>query len=309
MADYTKLNQTDIETLLDRYDLGPLEAAAPLSGGQANSSYQLTTPKGYFTLSVCDEKTAKETRVLTRVLEALASHGFPTTHLVPARDGRAFVTFREKPVYIKTYLDGEVSRDLDPAMLAQVGQAMARLHTLPAPDGLPPAFPYGLAYFNEVLDTEISHPFKEWLSGKKAYMEATLDLSMARGFIHGDIFWDNLLFDRGNLVAVLDFEEACQYFFLYDLGMAAVGCCSSDGSFDRDKVSRLVRGYQARRPLSGKEKGQFTPFLVYAATAAAFWRFRQYNIRRPDPARADTYQELAALADQAAGLGPNAWGM
>ncbi len=302
MAAYTKLNIKELTGLLENYDLGPLEDHAPLSGGQANSSYKLFTPKGQFTLSVCDEKTEEEIIVLTRVLTFLADQSFPATRLVRTKTGSSSISYKDKPVYIKEFLDGEVCPDLNCTMLIQVGNAMARLHQLSAPKGLPAAFPYGLDHFDEVLDTNITHPFKNWLAEKKDFLDQNLDRSMARGFIHGDVFWDNLLFNKGALTAVLDFEEACQYFLLYDLGMAAVGCCSKDGAFDPEKINGLLAGYQEIRPLSAVEKEQFKPFLIYAATAAAFWRFRQYNLRYPDQNRADYYKELADLADQVPNL-------
>jgi homoserine kinase type II len=106
---------------------------------------------------------------------------------------------------------------------------------------------------------------------------------MARGLIHGDIFWDNLIFKKGTLTAVLDFEETCHYFLLFDLGMAAVGCCSAEGRFQCRKRSPGCYGAtKTAALLTDSEKAQFVPFLVYAATATAFWRFRQYNLRYPD---------------------------
>lgn len=302
MADYTKLSMEEIHGLAAHYDIGDLASAVPLTGGQANSSFKLTTVKGCYTLSVCDEKSPDDVNTLTRILAYLEARQFPVTRLVRPVSGPDVLRHRGKPVYLKEYLDGEVIQDLDRPMMEQVGAAMARLHGLPAPKGVPGAFPYGLSRFDQVLDSDIAHPFKAWLREKTAYLTSRLDPDMPKGFIHGDLFWDNLLFDKGRLNAVLDFEEACRYFFLYDLGMAAVGCCACNGRFNADKVSWLLRGYQASRPFTAKETDQFIPFLVYAATAAAFWRFRQYNLRYPDPDLADHYQPLADLADQAPAL-------
>ncbi len=302
MAGYTKLSTEDIRTILKNYDLGDLKSAIPLSGGQANSSYRLRTSRGNLTLSVSDEKSSEEIYTLTRVLDYLEANRFPATHLVRPAGSSNFISYKGKPVYIKEFLDGEALRKLDRPMLEQVGDAIARLHELPPPEGVPRAFPYGLAHFDEALTADLFHPFKGWLKDKKDRLESELDLTMARGFVHGDIFWDNLLFNERKLTAVLDFEKACQYFLLYDLGMAAVGCCSAEGRLDAEKITWLLRGYQTRRPLSDPEKGQFVPFLVYAATATAFWRFRQYNLRFPDSDLADSYKELAALAGQAPAL-------
>jgi homoserine kinase type II len=297
LAELTTLNNQDIQSILKSYDLGNLNSANPLSGGQANSSYRLLTSMGSFTLSVCDEKSKEEIDFLTRVLNYLESKRFPATRLVRTIAGHNFIDYKNKPVYIKQFLDGSVIRELDRPMLEQVGNAIARLHELKTPKGTPHEFAYGLEHFAEVLTAGISHPFKKWLKDKTGMLKSELDLTMARGFIHGDIFWDNLLFKEGKLIAVLDFEEACQYFLLFDLGMAAVGCCSVEGRFDEEKITWLLQGYQNRRPLTSFERTQFIPFLVYAATATAFWRFRQYNLRYQDLNQADRYKEMAALAD------------
>ena len=82
-----------------------------------------------------------------------------------------------------------------------------------------------------------------------------------------------------------------------------MGCCARYGFFDMDRVACLIRGYETASPLSGREKTQYRVFLVYAATAAAFWRFRQYNVRYPDLDKKDSYKELADLADQVRGMG------
>ena len=302
MADLTILSTEDIRSILTNYDLGDLKSAIPLSGGQANSSYRLLTSRGSYTLSVCDEKSPEEIHTLTRVLEYLDANRFPATRLVRPVIGNNFISYKSKPVYIKQFLDGSVIRELNYPMIEQVGNAIAQLHELTAPDCVPHVFAYGFEHFDEILTADISHPFKDWLKDKTDILKSGIDLTMARGFIHGDIFWDNLLFKKGKLTAVLDFEEACQYFLLYDLGMAAVGCCSAEGRFNADKITWLLRGYQNRRLLTGPEKAQFIPFMVYAATSTAFWRFRQYNLRYPDLNLADNYKEMAALADQAADL-------
>lgn len=301
MAEYTRLCTREIHDILNHYTLGTLDSAVPLDGGQANSSYLLTTAQGRFTLCVCDEKNMAELGVLTRVLSCLEDEEFPCPRLVLTAAGEPFLQHRDKPVYVKEFWEGEVVHHLSPGMLDQVGGAMARLHALPCPQDLPRAFPYGMASFEPVLSKTLSHPFQSWLKEKIDWLSSHLDLTMARGFIHGDIFWDNLLFDGDRLAAVLDFEEASHYYLLYDLGMAAVGCCSADGRMSWEKVGQLIQGYERRRPLNRRERAQFIPFLVYAATAGAFWRFRQYNLRHPDSDLADHYKSLAALADEAQG--------
>ncbi len=296
MADYTKLTIKIVKKLIAGYDLGEFESMTPLDGGQANSSVKISTKTGLFTLSVCDEKNQEEIQCLTRVLSHLEAQGFPATRLVRTQSKKSFILHGGKPVYIKEFLAGEVCSNLSPRMLVQVGQAMAKLHGLEAPQGLPKQFPYGLKTFNEIFDG--NHPYVDWLREKKKFLETAIDPTMDKGFIHGDIFWDNLLFSDQSLVAILDFEEACIYYKLYDLGMAAVGCCAKSQTFSMDRVKQLVAGYQQVCPLGDAEKKQLKIFMEYAAVAASFWRFRQYNLRYPTPDKKDNYLELSSLADQ-----------
>lgn len=298
MADYTRLSTDIVKKLLDQYDLGKFESATPLDGGQANSSIQIKTRTGDYTLSVCDEKSAEEIQSLTRVLAYLETHGFPTTPLVRPKNKKTFIDYDGKPVYIKRFLPGRVCPTLSPDMRYQIGLTMAKLHSLEPPTGVPEQFPYGIKSFEEIFTAKISHPYVEWLKKKKVFIKKAIDPTMEKGFIHGDIFWDNLLFSKDTLVAILDFEEACTDYKLFDIGMAAVGCCAKNGLFSMDQVQQLLNGYQVMIPLTTAEKKQLKIFMEYAAVAASFWRFRQYNIKYPSVDKKDNYKELSSLADQ-----------
>ena len=298
MANYTKLTSPELKTLLDNYDLGEVLQVSPLEGGQANSSLKVSTVRETFTLSICDEKNGEDIENLTSILAYLDEKRFPTTKLIKTKDDKKFVFHKSKPVFIKRFLQGEVIHDLTPTMIRQVGRAMAHLHSLEPLDSMKSYFPYGIEAFDTLLKEEFTHEYLDWLANKKSYLERTMDPDMPRGFIHGDIFWDNVLFDEDLLVAILDFEEACHFYKLFDIGMAAVGCCSNNGNFNLSHITELLGGYAEICPFTTHEKSQLNVFIEYAAVAASFWRFRQYNIRHPNPDNAESYKELSALADQ-----------
>jgi homoserine kinase type II len=297
MADYTKLTANEIEVLAASYDLGKLDSITPMQGGQANSSFKISTGEGFFILSVCDEKNIQQIDYLTKILVYLEIKKFSTSRLVKTRNGDFFITRDDTPVYIKKYINGKVIKSLNPHMLVQVGEAMARLHCIPSLNILPGRFPYGLDSFEEIFEIDMQHPYVDWLKQKQKFLKQSIDPEMDRGFIHGDIFWDNLLFSKDRLIAMLDFEEACHYYKLYDIGMCAVGCCGKGGSFDMKKVGFLLDGYQQYYLLSQPEKQQLKIFMEYAAAAGSFWRFCQYNIKYPHHDMAQSYQELSSLAD------------
>jgi homoserine kinase type II len=296
MAGYTLLTEKEIARLLSCYDLGELLESEPMKGGQANSSYKVTTGRGAFILSVCDEKNEKEIALLTSLLAHLRQYGFPTSNPVPTLSGSLMTGHENKPVYLKEYIGGGVKRQLSEAMLYQVGQAVSTLHSIPSLKNLGNRFPYGLDAFEEMTDLE--HPYIDWLTKRASFLHNAIDPELSKTLIHGDIYWDNLLFSDNELVAVLDFEEACNYYSLYDLGVCAVGCCSENNQLNMEQIQTLLRGYQQDHLLSGHEKEQLKVFIEYAGVAGSFWRFRQYNVRYPSPQMKDSYKELSALADQ-----------
>ena len=298
MAAYTQLTPEEVRDLVSQFPVGTITKISPQDGGQANSSYRIRTERGRFILSVCDEKSSDEVQTLIRVLADLNRHNFPTSTPVAMENGKYLLSHQGKPVYLKEFIPGDVVRDLTLPMIEEIGRAMGQLHGVPVPQGIAPKFPYGFDAFDQYLVAPLDHKFTTWLKDQIQYLKETMDTGMAKGLIHGDIFWDNLVFEGEGLKAVLDFEEACQYYFLFDLGMAAVGCCSRDGRFDADQVRALIQGYESTRPLSETERTQFPAFLIYAVVAGAFWRFCQYNIHHPSEDKKDYYRELADLADQ-----------
>jgi len=117
--------------------------------------------------------------------------------------------------------------------------------------------------------------------------------------LHGDIFTSNIVITAAQEPVIMDFEESCYYYRLFDLGMAAIGTSSENGQLNIAKINALLKGYQQYNLLTAIEKRCFKIFLSYAATATAFWRFRQFNILVPIAARKDSYKEMQQLAIQA----------
>jgi len=298
MASYTQIDLDDIKRIVSRYDLGEVSAFENLIGGQANSSFKLTTATGFFILSICDEKSFTEVGQLAVLLRHLEEQGFPTTPVINAADGRLVIEHQGKPVLIKRYMEGTVPEEMKPKMLYRLGREIARLHQIEAPMGLPNRFAYGLKSFDEVIFSPADDAYRTWLKKKKAHLEQTIRPDLPRCLIHGDIFYDNTLFRDDALVAIIDFEEACRYYRVFDLGMCAVGACNTKGLADLKKTRILVDGYRSLRRLEPAEKEQLQTFVIYGAVATSFWRFRRYNLILPDSANSRTYLKMNTIADQ-----------
>ena len=298
MAVYSDISVEELNGLLSRYDLGKLQGYNNLAGGLANSSFRITTETGEYTLSICDEKNLQDIEMLTALLVQLEEQQYPSSRLIRTSDGRRLLEYQGKPVYVKEYIQGEVVKLLSENMLAQVGEKLAHLHTIKPHPLLPTSHAYGLECFDDVIQSSVQHPFVNWLSEKRDFLVKNILSDLPIGFIHGDLFHDNLLFSEGRLVAVLDFEEACYFAKVFDLGMTVIGCCVRNYAISIELVRALVSGYQQQRVLEQAERNSLAVSIQYAAIGTAFWRFRQYYIRNPDDDQSEAHLEMQVLADQ-----------
>jgi len=92
------------------------------------------------------------------------------------------------------------------------------------------------------------------------------------GVIHGDLFLDNALFENGELSCVIDFSQACNGDFLFDLAVTDLSWCDSD-----EKTEALLEGYGATLTLD-----EFRPYRDYATL---FYSVNRYH-------NGGNYQEL-----------------
>lgn len=301
MATYTKLNQHDIQILADNYQLKVTEFEA-MDGGNGNSSHLIKTKEDTYVLTVCDDKVFDEVLKMGQLLLLLERHEVPCTRLISTINGDILITHSNKPVMLKVYIEGQVHDNLNETMLSQLGIQTAKLNQISAPDYLPTNHPYGRQHFPKVVGLNIDQKYESWLAAEINYLDKNVADNLPLGLIHGDLFNDNLLFENENFKAIIDFEEACYYYSVFDLGMAIVGTCLDNTSINLNKVNALVNGYQQIRPLEPIEKDSLQMFIRYAAAATSYWRFNQYNIEMPCKDKAQHHWQMVQIAEEVSAM-------
>ena len=302
MARYTTLSSSELAHIVAQYAIGTPLKLEEVHGGFGNSNFKLTTTDGEFLLKVCDEKDPIELKMQISLLEHLHDHAYPTVYPILTKNQKPLTHETFGSVMLYPFLQGKQPQS-SPNTLAQLGEALAKLHHIPPISGLP-CFAMGISqitpFFKEVQGTQFAtHPFVESLKSQLESMEPQLNVPLPMGLLHGDLFLDNTLFDGDQMVAILDFEEGCYDTLLIDVGMTIVGCCyTSQHELNIKSVRRFLDTYNAVRPLTESEWEHLDCFVHYAALSIAFWRFRQFNIRRPDAHRANTYQEMITRSKQ-----------
>ena len=297
MGLYAHLDRAAVASLARRFGIDDITAFSVMDGGSENTNYCIETNSGKYVLTLCDQKSLQHATNLANLLGYLTEQGIRTSRVVVPPKGPVVILHDQKPVILKRYVDGNITANITGNLLLQLGEEMARLHKISTPSYLPKSFPYGRSYFPEVTDSSLDHAYIDWLSEKNSYLQKRIPENLPMTFIHGDVFFDNLIVRGDQLIAIIDFEEACHYYRSFDLGMVIVGTCRGRQGICFRKARRFIRGYQNDMTLRSDERECLQAFAVYAAVATSFWRFRQYHLRRPEPRFYDRHVEMQTLAD------------
>ena len=297
MALYAQLDRSAVEGLIHRFGISNFTAFSVMDGGMENTSYCVETSSARYVLTLWDQKSLRHATNLANLLVYLTNQGIRTSRVVVPPNEPIVVLHDEKPVMLKRYVDGNVSANLTGNLLIQLGEEMARLHEIPAPSYLPQSFPYGRSHFPEVTNSKLGHAYIDWLCEKISYLRERIPQHLPMALIHGDVFFDNVIVQGDQLMAIIDFEEACHYYRGFDLGMVIVGACRDRKGISFEKAGRFIQGYEKETNIPTKEQETLKTFAVYAAVATSFWRFRQYHLRRPEPRLYNKHVEMQTLAD------------
>ena len=300
MTQYLKLQENDIREILGKYNLTPIDYKS-IEEGAGNTNYLVRTAQNHYIITIFEIEHIRVEN-LSRLLHLLEKYEFPTTRIRKLANGDVITRHQGKPTLLKPYIVGLVVKKLNEDMFNQVGAEMAILHEIPSPDYLPDQLAYGLETFPRVLDKGINLEYENWLGQRYDFLMEAIPSGLPRGLIHGDVFYDNVLFDGKKFKALIDFEDACQYYKVFDLGMAVVGLCTEGSKIILPKVRSLVKGYHTIRMLEEAEKEILQLFVEYAAIALSSWRFWKYNIDTPIAELSQKHWEMVNISKAASAI-------
>jgi homoserine kinase type II len=282
-----------------------------LRAGSVNSNFRLETSSGarYF-MRVYEEQDFAGARAEVAMIRQLAELGVPTPAPLERLDGDTPAAHAGKPVAIYPWIDGDIlcSRQVTPAVAQALGRALARVHACTERLSRVPRGRFGLDGLQARLDgierqSAAYGDDTRFIRQKLAQYGAGPRDRLPRGLIHGDLFRDNVLWQDGELAALIDFESASEGIFAYDVMVCVHAWCYRD-AFDAELVRALIDGYCSVRPLEAVEWAQLRSEGALAALRFATTRISDFELRTPPgeaPAR-DYRRFLQRLAALEAGV-------
>jgi homoserine kinase type II len=98
------------------------------------------------------------------------------------------------------------------------------------------------------------------------------------GLVHGDLFRDNVLWEKGRIAALLDFESAHEGPFVFDLAVTILSWSFRD-DFELPVARAIVSGYRGVRELEDTERAAFFDEAVLACLRFTVTRITDEAIR------------------------------
>ncbi|WP_221793984.1 homoserine kinase [Oceanobacter mangrovi] len=290
MAVYTRLTTAELGQFLQAFALGELTQASDINGGVENTNYRLVTTHGRYVLTLFEHHQPAEVQDFVRLARHLNNAGF----LVPApladQHGNWLHSLAGKPAILCELLPGDHIEDASPRQCWEIGEALARLHlaskVLEQPRPNSRGFDWWQRIYSEATrwlepaDYRLLSSEMAWQMSNRVRWKA-----LPRGWIHGDLFRDNVLFveqqGKQRIGAVLDWYNACEGVWIYDLAIIANDwCCDVTGEWEIAKYDALLAGYQSVRPFTIMEQQSWQMVLRGAATR--FWLSRLETLRHQE---------------------------
>ena len=310
MALLTRLPLAEARALGGAYGVS-LESIEALELGSVNSNFRAVAGDGSVLFARLYEESGEAgARTELELVGGLGAAGVPVARPLPVVAG-TLPLHAGKPFALFPWLEGEVlcQARVTNEHCRRVGSALAKVHL--ASPFLPRLGPgrFGpvdmLARLGRVKGAGRPEllPDADRIAESLERYRAERDPELPSGVVHGDLFRDNVLWLRGELVALLDFESAFHGPFVYDVLVTIAAWCYRD-AFDLELASALAAGYQAERPLTPRELRALRVEGALGMLRFATTRMTDYSLRVPageKPVR-DYRRFLARLSAVEAGV-------
>ena len=248
-----------------------------MSGG--NALAWVGTPSGRLLVkwSVLPDRFPRLART-ARLTNWLHDRGLPVSAPVPARDGRLQVEAGRVSIGVQREILGELLDTTDPGQVRAAGAVLARLQDALAvyPDADLLSEPAEAAKplrarITGWLDFEAGHlPAAARGALRGLLAGAPPDDELPRQLVHFDFRSANILCDRGQIIAVIDFDEARHEHRLVELARAAVLLGTryhNWGPVPAEVHAQFLTGYGSERPLTPAEAGWLDTVLLWQGLA------------------------------------------
>lgn len=273
----------------------------PLALGYANENFRIDSGGKTIMIRICKQQPVASIEKEIEFMKIIRPHGLKVAYPISNETGSDIFQSGEFPALLYDFVEGH-DAPLNSATRKQIAMEVAKLNSIEVPEGF--IKPNNLNFQNCVeleakLDAapyQFIEVFAHFRSEVKL-LEKYVHLDLPRGFVHGDVFPNNTIFQGNELKAIIDFEEFAVETLLFEVAMTIVGFCLDDDFRVNSKAQQeLLDGYETIRPLSDSEKAALPYFIRWAALAMMSWHLEFDLIYTMNKRQENRVNELMRIA-------------
>lgn len=271
----------DYPKILANYNLGEYKGFKLFAHGAGQTTVLLKTNLGKYVLRYYENRPIKHVLFEIKLFQYLSNKKFPVPAVLTNRLGKFLGRYRGKPYILTKFINGKHAKNPNKFFvrkkLAKIIKIVAWLHKLTKL--------YKPAYFNNREEFNAKycwHAYQKslrkvnkkerefWLKKELAGLE--FPKSMPKGLCHADLNYGNFLFQKGKVVAVLDFDMSFYTFLVYDIAnLIYWWAWPPHDRFNEKIAAQIVKEYSKFRKLTLIERKHIYDALKLIILSGISW--------------------------------------
>ena len=287
MAVYTKLIKKDISSLINNYQVNKIEKFQGIKKGIENTNYLLKTKQNKFILTIFEKRVKKkDLPFFMNLMEKLNHKKIICPKPLRTKKGTHITNIKTKSACIVTFLEGKDKTILNNKNCFDVGKNIAKFHKVTTKLKLYRQNSMSIHRLNDLLKTikfksnQITPNLKNTLNLCLKDIKNKWPKNLPQGIIHGDLFIDNIFFNKNKFSGFIDFYFSSNDYLIYEIAICINALCFDKKKnkfvMNSSKIKNLINGYESIRTLSKKEKDALNVMCRGAALRYLLTRIYDY---------------------------------
>ena len=287
MAVYTKLIKKDISSLINNYQINKIEKFQGIKKGIENTNYLLKTKQNKFILTIFEKRVKKkDLPFFMNLMEKLNHKKIICPKPLRTKKGTHITNIKTKSACIVSFLEGKDKKILNNKNCFDVGKNIAKFHKVTTKLKLYRQNSMSIHRLNDLLKTikfksnQITPNLKNTLNLCLKDIKNKWPKNLPQGIIHGDLFIDNIFFNKNKFSGFIDFYFSSNDYLIYEIAICINALCFDKKKnkfvMNSSKIKNLINGYESIRTLSKKEKDALNVMCRGAALRYLLTRIYDY---------------------------------
>ena len=265
MAVYTKLTNKDVLSLSNNYQIDKVIKFQGIKKGIENTNYLLKTRKKKFILTIFERRVhKKDLPFFMSLMDKLNKKKIICPKPLKNKKGKHLSIIKHKSACIVTFLKGKDKSHLDFKNCFDVGKNIAKFHEATSKISLYRENSMSIKKLDSLLKSIKFRSTKKNLSLKSILDKNLRNIkrewpkNIPKGIIHGDLFIDNIFFNKNKFSGFIDFYFSSNDYLMYEIAICVNALCFDKKNqkfvMNNKKIKNLINGYETIRILSKKER-------------------------------------------------------